>query len=147
VGYTNYYSQQREVTNKEWLGIMMDAKEILAETMNSGIPLAFEYDLPHQMPEVSEDVIQFNGIGGNGHETFYLPRSKIGGHGDFCKTARKPYDVAVGAIMLSMDHHAPGAWSLGSDGDITEDEWIRAMAMYCKATGRPLDAPPIEWLN
>lgn len=144
MGYTHYFQQGREVTDKEWGGIMADAACILQAAQDSGILLQRGYD-DSRKPKVSLDVIQFNGFGDNGHEDFYLPRVMGPAHRfNFCKTARKPYDVAVAAIMLSMHHHAPGAWDLGSDGELNEREWIRAMDLYHGATGR--EATDVEFL-
>lgn len=41
----------------------------------------------------------------------------------FCKTARKPYDVLVGAILLRCVQLAPDAFAIGSDGR-WEREWL-----------------------
>jgi hypothetical protein len=147
MGYTHYFTQQRGITNEEWAAIMKDAKEILAATMNSGIKLAWEFDAPNKMPEVSEKRIRFNGIGGGGHETFLLPRTHSSTRGDFCKTARKPYDVAVGAILLSMNHRAPGGWSIGSDGDLRDDEWNKACDLYRKALNKGEDIIQADFLK
>ena len=148
MGYTQYYQQQRTVTNTEWEGIMTDAAQIIQATIDSGIPLARSYEEQDQPPSVGLSVISFNGIACNGHEDFFLPRvMEVGWQGEkyrfnFCKTARKPYDVAVGAIMLSMHHHAPGAWDLASDGGAEELEWENAAKMYSKVTGRE-----VEWFG
>ena len=123
---------------------MTDAAQIIQATIDSGIQLAESYENQGEPPVVSVAGIYFNGIACNAHEDFFLPRVMEAGYrGDkyrfnFCKTARKPYDVAVGAIMLSMHHHAPGAWDLDSDGDGDEGIWMNAKDMYRSATGRSL---------
>jgi len=140
MGYTQYFQQGREITEKEWGGIMKDAASILQQAQDSGIRLAADYDEPDQSPVVSLDMIRFNGVGAEGHETFHLPRKMEQGRKgegyrfNFCKTARKPYDAAVCAIMLSMHHHAPGAWDLGSDGDLEDEGWKQAIHLYAMAT-------------
>ena len=159
MGYTHFFQQQREITDKEWEGIMADASCILQATINSGIPLACSYEEQEDPPVVSAAGIYFNGVGEGRHEDFYLPRKMDPPHGytrdtqasryrfNFCKTARKPYDVAVGAIMLSMHHHAPGAWALGSDGDSEEKEWVEATFMYFNATGQERTLINTSFLN
>ena len=153
IGYTSYFQQQREITDKEWTAICKDARKIIKTAIASGIPLAWDYDELGKKPEVSKELIRFNGIAANGHETFYLPRVMESGYrGDkyrfnFCKTARKPYDQVVGAILLSMHEHAPGAWDIASDGGVEDEEWAYALELYHLAVGadrRPVNAP---WLQ
>lgn len=67
-------------------------------------------------PIVSSKMIRFNGIGENGHETFWW-ENKAGFN--FCKTARKPYDLYVCAILLILRFYIN--LPISSDGD---EEWI-----------------------
>lgn len=53
---------------------------------------------------------------------------------DFCKTARKPYDLAVCLVLLSMKRHAPRSVRLGSDGD-WDGEWTQARMVYKELFG------------
>lgn len=41
---------------------------------------------------------------------------------DFCKTSRKPYDVAVSAILLRCHQLSPDALDIASDGG-SDHEW------------------------
>ncbi len=50
---------------------------------------------------------------------------------NFCKTARKPYDEIVTAILAVVDKLAPGALEIGSDGD--ESDWEEGLALAKKA--------------
>jgi hypothetical protein len=47
----------------------------------------------------------------------------------FCNTGRKPYDVAVRAILLRCSHLAPGSFVIESDGD-SEHEWLHAVCCW-----------------
>ena len=57
--------------------------------------------------DVNDDGVCFNGIGGNGHEPFCFTREPDSLHGKegfgftFCKTAQKPYDEVVCAVLLA----------------------------------------------
>jgi len=79
-----------------------------------------EYD-DEKRPVVSKKQIRFNGIGDDGHETFMIlntEKQSDFGHNDnfaFCKTARKPYDIAVCEILLVMNAYCPHL-SISSDG-------------------------------
>jgi hypothetical protein len=46
-----------------------------------------------------------------------------------CKTARKPYDVLVGAILLRCKQLAPEAFAIGSDGR-WETEWLHSASYW-----------------
>jgi hypothetical protein len=48
-------------------------------------------------PFLGERQIQFNGVGDDSHETFHL--TKASQDFEFCKTAMKPYDDVVVAVM------------------------------------------------
>lgn len=118
MGYTHYFTQTRNLTVDEWTDICTDLTEILSFTENElGIPLANGHGEPRTRP-------LFNGLGDDAHETFYIsrkrqppeyPGDRAGGF--FCKTARKPYDVAVTACLcyLSTCLDKP-AFHVNSDG-------------------------------
>jgi hypothetical protein len=116
--------------------------------------LAWEYDQLDHPPEVTDELIRFNGIGSNGHETFHLPKTMEPGHpstgkkyrSNFCKTARKPYDAVVCAILLSMHKHAPGAWDIASDGDLHDEEWLAGVELFRQATNAGEDIIGGPWL-
>ena len=59
--------------------------------------------------------IRFNGVGEDGHETFYLSPDESGW--GFCKTARKPYDIVVVAILSMLDEYLGDKFEWRSDGD------------------------------
>jgi hypothetical protein len=57
----------------------------------------------------------------------------------FCKTARKPYDIAVTSILLRCRHLAPDSFAIGSDGR-WEREWQHG-AMYWGSSCEPGTGP------
>ena len=69
-------------------------------------------------------MIRFNGKGEEGHETFMLtPDSQ---EFNFCKTAQKPYDIVVVAILCLLAHHTSGV-TVSSDGGISD--WTDGLAL------------------
>jgi len=73
--------------------------------------IQIEFDDP-QNPIATDELIHFNGKGENGHETFFFtPEPSF----QFCKTARKPYDIVVCEVLLILKHFIP-EMKLSSDG-------------------------------
>ena len=72
-----------------------------------------------------EGDIQFNGYAEDGYEYMVLKKNDTIGAFNFCKTARKPYDGDVVALLCIAHHHAPGALSISSDGSM--EEWKPGM--------------------
>ena len=120
MGYTHYWSQQRDYTKPEWNQITATVKAIIKA---SDVPVRREYNRPDDPPEFSDDAILFNGLGDDGRETFCFTRKVAPepeyrkGEGDFqfCKTASKPYDEIVVACLIAAEMLGVTTWS--SDGD------------------------------
>ena len=128
MGYTHYFRQERHATDKEWFALCSDFTKLRASALITThvFPIQREYDDAAEVVINSEE-IRFNGIGEDGHETM-LMMSKGDGF-QFCKTAEKPYDEAVKALLILAHHHAPGCWSIQSDGGLTD--W----------------QPTLDWMN
>lgn len=122
MGYTHYYS------NIENLAPLSNAAMALLETVFSahGGLVQFESD-DARPPVVSRECIRFNGIGDDGHETFYWSPAKSF---HFCKTARKEYDIVVCLVLLVLKKEYGKALDLGSDGG--PDDWAYAFE-ECKS--------------
>lgn len=113
MGYTHYW---RAGKTADWTAaypqIQLDAVKIVKAAQERGIALG---DATGEgKPVITEGHLRLNGVGDEGHESFILPSSLRGF--DFCKTARKPYDVVVTAILLRAHHHAPAGIEVSSDG-------------------------------
>ena len=78
--------------------------------------------------DIDEHEIVVNGIEEQGHETFVIKRT---GGRDFCKTARKPYDIVVCMALIALEHHARA--DISSDGD--QEDWQDAIDMCQKHLG------------
>ncbi len=141
MGYTHYWSKTRKFTQPEWQQIKKAAQAIIDETP---VELVWEYDREEKPVEISATKIRFNGLGDDGHETFYFTRSVPAepewrkGEGDFqfTKTARKPYDDAVVACLIAFQQIAPDAMSWSSDGWLSEH--ADGLALYNKACKQDL---------
>jgi hypothetical protein len=131
MGYTHYWTLNRSLTTDEWSAITADATAILALAQTRGIVLWYQDDEPDTEPVVSGEHIWFNGPTEDGHETFVLsPLHERDGF-NFCKTARKPYDTAVIAILCAAKARAPDAIELSSDGEL--DDWQEGIRLAAEA--------------
>lgn len=145
MGYTHYWSKTRKFTQPEWTAIKKAAQAIIDETP---VELCWEFDREEKPVEISVTKIRFNGLGDDGHETFYFTRSvppepeyrKGEGDFQFTKTARKPYDDAVVACLIAFQDIAPDAFTWSSDGWLHEHG--DGLDLFNKACERDL-----EWSN
>ncbi len=148
MGYTHYWSASRDFTDDEWKLIKENARKILTHaTDHYGISVSEEYDV-NRVPVVDDLKIRFNGLGDEGHETFVLshavptPPEYRATEPDFqfCKTARKDYDMPVVAILIAARAIAPDAFEWSSDGWLSE--LAEGVQLYREACGSDL-----EWAN
>jgi hypothetical protein len=113
MGYTHYWDNPG-FTDEQWKAARLHAAKILPA---SSIPVQFEYD-DDQLPLFNDNLIRFNGVEGDGHETFYLEKTPSRSFG-FCKTAQKPYDEIVVAMLVMLSEvNLKFTWS--SDGDAAD---------------------------
>jgi hypothetical protein len=116
-----------------------------------GIPLANALGEPGSNLEISDDGIWFNGVGDDAAEIFCLnrkrpPKNPCERRGwDFCKTYRRPYDLAVTAALCYLcTVPDPAAFTAGSDGhgkDFLEGlaEARRALPRYANILDIPME--------
>lgn len=125
MGYTHYWNLKKKPSNyKEgWLNVQLDIQKILRVKSNDIILRGGDGS---GSPEFTNEFICFNGDGSKGldHETFYFD-----GVTDFsfCKTARKPYDLIVCLILISLKNNIEG-FDFSSDGD--KEEWEPIFEFY-----------------
>jgi hypothetical protein len=123
MGYTHYWTQTRSFTDEEWSNVSGDIREILTYVENAlGVPIAGGCGEGGTRPSFDAKHIMFNGLSDDSHETFTITRKRSktweGGTlgADFCKTARKPYDVAVTACLCYLASISE-THSVSSDGN------------------------------
>ncbi len=115
MGYTNYWTQKKAFTKSQWNIIKKEYDYIKENFVN--VLIEDQTEKP--------DEIVFNGLQKNDldHETFYIsknfrePHYKNDNVGfNFCKTARKPYDLAVWHLLTFIKMIAPDSIELNRDG-------------------------------
>lgn len=115
MGYTHYWrGHGKSFSDEQWAQVQEGYRK-LREALPEDVKI-------HD--ESKSGRIMFNGVGEEGHETFLLELKPK--NFEFCKTARKPYDLLVCATLLLAEHHAPGVLEISSDGD--REEWSFPLA-------------------
>lgn len=96
-------------------------------------------DGEHDDPVIEADYINFNGCGADGEDCEeFLLDGALDGYSQYCKTARKPYDEVVVAVLVgAIVQGCEGAESIRSDGDI--GNWARGIELYEECFGRLSD--------
>lgn len=124
MGYTHYFKTSKHFSDKVWGSICEDTKKILAN-MPYGIKIS---GCSEDLPIVNDSEIRINGVKDEAHETFTFRKNSFN---DFCKTNRKPYDLAACSILLVASYHdEDGGLSVGSDGlgeTYADSEWVDAV--------------------
>lgn len=138
MGFTHYFDQERAVTETEWEAITKDVEALLAHLATTReLEIVGVSGERGTTPEISSERIAFNGLEEDGFESFVLGREQ-GGFG-FCKTGRRPYDLLVTAALIVAAHHAPGAYTVTSDGQ--DYEWSPALSFVRGVLGEGYDLP------
>jgi hypothetical protein len=108
MGYTHYWELNNGIEKSSWDKFFEGATKIIQTAKDAGIGIE---------DDSKPELICINGIGKNSHETFHISSEDVGFN--FCKTAFKPYDPVVTAILI----HAKDCF--GADIKVTSDgNWI-----------------------
>lgn len=127
MGYTHYFRRIPGYDRAAYAALCADVSAIVGSLRDAGSPLAGP--LGEGLPEITAERVAFNGAAPDDYETFsweancchWDPYAKPGARVFcFCKTAQRPYDVAVVAVLLCAHYHYGDAVTLGSDGDASE---------------------------
>ena len=115
MGYTNYWTQKTPFNKKQW-NVIKKEYEYIKEN--------FEDVLIEDQTKKTDEIV-FNGLKKDDldHETFYISKNFRDSwyEGDnvksnFCKTARKPYDLAVWHLLTFVKMVAPNSIDIRRDG-------------------------------
>ncbi len=112
MGYTHYFPQKRKFTTQEWDKIQSFAKELFKHEEDI---LANAYGTPGTKPSATKKEISFNGVGEEAYETCFISKAHYSQY-NFTKTAHKEYDKVVVALLTYINHIAPNALDISSDG-------------------------------
>jgi hypothetical protein len=145
MGYTHYWTQKSRFSNSAWAEAVADMTAILETAADSGLVIGDNFGERNieGTEAVDGDSFGFNGMGPDSHETFYIGQDrapledwqKPSQRGwAFCKTARKPYDVAVTACLIYLESVYPEKISVSSDG--RADDWEAGLALARAALPR-----------
>ena len=118
MGYTHYWNFIEEPSREKFIEFAEGVKQIVATAQEAGIDIADE--------EYGDDKIVFNGVGADSHETFFV--SADGVDFNFCKTAQKPYDIAVTASLILAKKVFGDNIKISSDGDWSD--WEGGQLLY-----------------
>lgn len=135
MGYTHYWYKKPVLSQAAWDAFLLDVDKLVR---NSGAAVQYESDIV-KPPLVGHDEVRFNGVGGDGHETFLFDRiaedarEEDGRVFDFCKTAHKPYDVLVTAILVAAKKHFGDDIRVASDGD--DGDWEEGFELAARLLG------------
>ena len=108
MGYTHYWTIGNGIEQADWDKFLVGARQIIETADAAGIAL---------QDDSAGAAIFINGVGASAHESFVITSEDVGFN--FCKTAQKPYDTVVTAILIhakvifgkNIDIKSDGEWS------------------------------------
>lgn len=138
MGYTHYFPQNRKFTTEEWNKIQAFAKELFLAEKDI---LANGNGTPGTKPSATKTTIMFNGVGDESHETCVITKAIYDGF-NFTKTARKEYDKVVVALLTYINHVAPLALNISSDGQGEPNMFVQGTAL-AQIIGKDIRIQPL----
>ena len=138
MGYSHFWRRPVVVPCASWLLLQAEIRRLVDA---SPVPLVWGHDEPGWKPEVSSNLIQFNGQ--PGCEDFCFPRFYGGRFGQApdaegrefqcCKSGGRPYDMICAASLIVAKHHLGDLIVISSDGE--DVDWEPARAFCLKTLG------------
>jgi hypothetical protein len=117
MGYTHYWTIKEPIDSDAWDKLRKGIQQIVGTAQDSGIDIK---------DESNDERIVFNGVGAGEHESFFL---ELGDEEfNFCKTAGKPYDIAVTASLILLKKELGDGVIIKSDG--TWADWESGQLLY-----------------
>lgn len=148
MGYTHYWTPKK-ATAEKWNKFIEVAKELKSnlpkysesaggcygeDAANWKRVLKISGGMGTGKPNFNQKEVWFNGDEKRGldHETFFIAPDK--NEWNFCKTARKPYDLLVCAVLIAAYEYLD--YDVSSDGRL--EDWLPAIEYYSTVVyGRP----------
>jgi hypothetical protein len=139
MSYAHYWHirNDKNIDDEKWNLIIKDVKKLfeyfkIQNEKNDGFQLAGWNG--HDEPIINDNEISFNGKDNDSCESIIIYNKYNYNHpitenyySDFCKTARKPYDIVVQMVLLIFKHHIQNDIIINSDGNDTD--WINAIEL------------------
>jgi hypothetical protein len=114
MGYTHYWTTFKTVDTNKITDLKADLEKLSNGSGDHG-----------SLPELSDEEIVFNGVEHDAHETFHFEFDNTVKF-DCCKTAHKPYDEVVTAVLTVLKLYMGDDLSVRSDGEPTD--WANGVA-------------------
>ena len=150
MGYTHYWNFKNDTAPKDIEGgadKFFKASAIIAKCVGKVRDMGIEIcgGNGEGLPKVSDSLVLFNGSRKKGeqHESFRIDTED--GAYNFCKTARKPYDILVCLSLLAFKWAFGEDFSYKSDGITKEAYEHRAENEYWKSIGYEPKGVEEEW--
>jgi hypothetical protein len=151
LGFTHYLENQPKEHEQNRWNMFVEAVKHVASELPETTDTAGGYHKDNPLvlgdwegeggePIFNENGIRFNGVGDLSHESFTLRRIPMPDirKFDFCKTARKPYDLMVCSTLLLYWHFfKEEGVKISSDGD--HSDWEPAIDLVKEVTGLHID--------
>lgn len=148
MGYTHYWRRPKELEAGRFLKFVEDVRRLYAALPKQSKAHEGYEDEPLRIaswdgkgkPEFLVGHVAFNGRGRLSHESFRMDRVMKTCHlvdglcFDFCKTARKPYDLLVCVALMALKARFPEV-EVTSDGG--PEDWEIAWQLYHDTLGEP----------
>jgi hypothetical protein len=147
MGYTHYWDINLEqVTPEQFNKVVEEVKKIHSNLPKRTTSAGGYYSRHHVKimggsgvgePIFTEKEIRFNGCRKNrtNHDTMSIALGESC-DSDFCKTARKPYDLLVCCTLIALANNLPAeVFGFESNGDF--DDWEPAIDLYTQIIGMP----------
>jgi len=133
MGHTHYWQRPAVLPADRFGAAAADVRRLLP-TLN----VVLAGPLGEGPAVLEEDRIAFNGAGPEGCESFEIcqieaPLRQEQRILSFCKTQRRPYDLAVRAALIVLKHHLRPDLHVSSDAD--QKDWDKAEHVVRHALG------------
>ena len=122
MGYTHHWNKPKPTRVEIWADLINLVAIVVKFCEGEGIPLVNGVGDEASQPIFDMGRIMFNGVGEEAHETFIMGRIDLS-RGS-CKTAYKPYDLAVCLALIAAKKVLGKEITIKSDGDA--NDWDEA---------------------
>ncbi len=156
MGYTHYWKRPVKNAGTAFMfgKLSLDVKTLCEYANAAGIRI--RNGVGESEPEFNEGYFSLNGDASHyvegrdlAHETFYwagIPTHPNHREGEpeffsFCKTAMKPYDAVVTAILIRAKVIYGSCVSVSSDGEWDSGDWDKGRELYSQVFGELAPCP------